>query len=120
MFESFPIAFGPRVDVERPSPFMPQHPEVIIQEGLFSAVPFITGVVQNEAAFIIAALIGKNGSLMDRYDQDPITFTRYLLGLEFKSDGQEMARRAIDRYLLKRSKPSQQLHAMDRVTLPSM
>ena len=114
----FPVGFGPRVDVERQQPFMPQHPEMMIRQGLFNPVPLITGVVQNEAAFIIAALIGNNGSFMDRYDQDPNTFTRYILSQEFKSEGQEIARSAIDRYLLKRRKPSQQLHAMDRVIPP--
>lgn len=50
-----PVAFGPRIDVERKYPFLPKHPVDIIKSGSFNHVPFITGVNSNEAGFIVAS-----------------------------------------------------------------
>ena len=55
--DTSPIAFGPRIDVERKDPFLPMKPEDIIKSKSFSQIPFITGVTANEAGFAIASKI---------------------------------------------------------------
>lgn len=50
----FPLAFVPRIDVERSSPFLPAHPEELIANRMFNQVPLILGVTKNEGALVIA------------------------------------------------------------------
>lgn len=51
----FPIAFGPRVDIERASPFIPAHPRLLMEDkNRINAVPIIIGVNKNEGAFHVA------------------------------------------------------------------
>ena len=50
-----PLAyFGPRVDIERKSPFLPDYPKALIKEKRFNAVPIITGLTRNEGALFVA------------------------------------------------------------------
>ena len=55
VMEGAPLAFGPRIDVERKNPFFPKHPAEIIKSGSFNHVPLIMGVNTNEAGFIVAS-----------------------------------------------------------------
>ena len=50
----FPMAFVPRIDVERLNPFIPAHPYELIKQGKFNRVPIIVGVVKNEGAAVTA------------------------------------------------------------------
>lgn len=49
-----PIAFGPRIDVERKNPFLPAEPRELVKEGRFNSVPTIMGLNANEGAFVVA------------------------------------------------------------------
>lgn len=54
----FPLVlFGPRVDVERKSPFLPAEPTELIRKKQFSSVPYIMGVTQNEGVMMAAGNI---------------------------------------------------------------
>lgn len=46
----FPVAFGPRIDSERESPFLPDDPAALITRKEFNSVPFINGLTENEGA----------------------------------------------------------------------
>jgi len=57
MKNSFPlVSFGPRVDIERESPFLPASPIKMIKAKRFHSVPYIMGVMANEGAFIVASI----------------------------------------------------------------
>lgn len=47
-----PILFGPRIDTERHSPFLPDLPENLIARQEFNIVPYIGGMAQNEGALL--------------------------------------------------------------------
>lgn len=50
-----PLAyFGPRVDIERETPFLPDHPRKLVKEKRFNAVPIITGLNENEGSYYVA------------------------------------------------------------------
>ena len=52
----FPMMlFGPRVDKERPSPFLPDEPRRLIEEKRFNHVPYILGVTKNEGAMFVGS-----------------------------------------------------------------
>lgn len=48
----YPIAFGPRIDVERKMPFLPDDPRNLIRQKRINSVPLIAGVNRNEGALI--------------------------------------------------------------------
>ena len=51
----FPIGiFTPRVDVERDAPYLPAHPQELIQQKRFNAVPYISGLNQHEGLLFVA------------------------------------------------------------------
>ncbi len=51
----WPVAFGPRVDKERASPFLPDDPEKLITLGKFNNVPLIAGLTENEGGLFGAS-----------------------------------------------------------------
>jgi hypothetical protein len=51
----YPITFGPRIDKERSSPFLPDDPEQLITLGQFNPVPFIIGLNENEGGLFGAS-----------------------------------------------------------------
>ena len=53
-FGMFPLAFVPRIDIERNPPFLPAHPNELISQGRFNHVPLIVGVTENEGALVTA------------------------------------------------------------------
>ncbi len=55
VLRNIPIAFGPRVDIERESPFLPANPKKLIEENKINSVPTITGLNENEGAFLVAS-----------------------------------------------------------------
>ena len=52
----YPVAFGPRIDKERDSPFLPDDPEKLVTLGQFNAVPLIAGLTQNEGGLFGASI----------------------------------------------------------------
>lgn len=50
----FPIAFGPRIDVERETPFLPDEPAKMIARKEFNHVPIIAGVTADEGGLFSA------------------------------------------------------------------
>lgn len=56
----YPIAFGPRLDSERDSPFIPDHPTALISRKQFNSVPVIFGVTENEGGLFTACNIYMN------------------------------------------------------------
>ncbi len=51
----WPVAFGPRVDKERTSPFLPDDPEKLITLGQFNNVPLIAGLTESEGGLFGAS-----------------------------------------------------------------
>ena len=51
----YPITFGPRIDKERSSPFLPDDPEQLLTLGQFNPVPFISGLNENEGGAFSAS-----------------------------------------------------------------
>ena len=56
----FPIAFGPRVDVERNYPFLPDRPQELIRRKQFNHVPHIIGANENEGSLLLGSKIQWN------------------------------------------------------------
>lgn len=50
----FPVAFGPRIDVERESPVLPDEPAKMIARKQFNHVPIIAGVTSDEGGLFSA------------------------------------------------------------------
>lgn len=46
----FPVAFGPRIDAERTSPFLPDDPAALVARKEFNSVPYINGLTKDEGA----------------------------------------------------------------------
>ena len=55
--DMYPLAFSPRIDAERESPFLPEDSRDLIRKKEFNSVPIIMGATENEAAFGIAGNI---------------------------------------------------------------
>jgi hypothetical protein len=53
----YPITFGPRIDKERSSPFLPDDPEQLLTLGQFNPVPFISGLNENEGGLFGAGIL---------------------------------------------------------------
>lgn len=109
----FPLAFVPRVDVERRLPFLPAHPEDLVAQRKFNQVPLILGVTKNEGALVsacksfsyvyifiplfvnhfacLAALFMNENKHMNEFKADPIGTIRYMIQMENQPNGQEMA-----------------------------
>lgn len=56
-FRLYPVAFGPRIDSERTSPFISDHPERLLVTKQFNPVPYIIGLTQDEGALFTASII---------------------------------------------------------------
>jgi carboxylesterase type B len=104
IIDIFPIAFGPRIDLERESPFVPAHPQQLIENKQFNHVPFITGMNENEGSFLLSGMLIKNGIGMQKFKNDPVKFMRYILGLEYDENGADIARHVID-HVFDKKKP---------------
>ena len=50
-----PFAFGPRIDSERLSPFLPDSPQSLVQRKQFNQVPVIFGLTQDEGGLFAAS-----------------------------------------------------------------
>ncbi|CAG0919087.1 unnamed protein product [Notodromas monacha] len=48
-----PFIFVPRVDREATTPFLPDHPRVLMETGRFNKVPWLAGGTRNEALFFV-------------------------------------------------------------------
>ena len=49
----FPVGFGPRVDIERESPFLPAEPIKLMESKQIYPVPVIIGTTRNEGGGMI-------------------------------------------------------------------
>lgn len=133
MLEIFPVAFGPRIDSERKSPFFPDNPRKLITEKRFYSVPFITGVTQNEGILIhesndlscsnnfektyseFAVLLGHDGELMKKFNENPLKHMRYLLNMDFRKNGEEVVKKVLERYVNLGHPLEEQPNQMDKV-----
>ena len=50
-----PFAFGPRIDSERLSPFLPDSPQSLVQRKQFNQVPVIFGLNKDEGGLFAAS-----------------------------------------------------------------
>jgi hypothetical protein len=48
-----PVGFGPRVDVERESPFLPAEPRKLMETNQINSVPMIAGSTRNEGGSMV-------------------------------------------------------------------
>lgn len=131
-----PLTFTPRIDSERKDPFLPAHPQVLIQEKRFNSVPFMTGQTENECAFFVAsitadiilfilmqlpilrlhtALLARNGTNLKTFKQDPIKYMPYILGIETHPKGREIAKIVLDKYFDLQKPFDDQLAEMEQV-----
>jgi hypothetical protein len=51
----YPVAFGPRIDSERNSPFLPDSPEKLVERKQFNHVPIISGLTKDEGGLFSAS-----------------------------------------------------------------
>ena len=51
----YPVAFGPRIDSERLSPFLPDSPQSLVQRKQFNQVPVIFGLNKDEGGLFAAS-----------------------------------------------------------------
>ncbi|XP_037069411.1 venom carboxylesterase-6-like [Pollicipes pollicipes] len=63
--------FRPRVDQESTSPFLPEEPNVLLQRGEFSRVPWMMGCTQDEGATVAGALFPDPDLLTRAQAMDP-------------------------------------------------
>ena len=47
-----PLTFTPRVDSEAENPFLPENPKILLREGRFAKVPFMTGITRDEGLIV--------------------------------------------------------------------
>ncbi|EFX78589.1 hypothetical protein DAPPUDRAFT_245878 [Daphnia pulex] len=102
----WPVAFGPRVDKERTSPFLPDDPEKLITLGQFNNVPLIAGLTESEGGLFGATLATFPGFNLKAYKSDQIKSIRYTLGMEKREDGYEIAQKAYHEYFISNNKRS--------------
>ena len=53
LWSILPFTFTPRVDFEVKNPFLPDDPKVLLREGRFAKVPFMTGLTREEGLFLV-------------------------------------------------------------------
>jgi len=90
------VRFGPRIDVQRASPFLPAHPHQLMTNKRFNHVPYITGLNKNEGAIMLALLLAENGTMMNEFQRDPVTFLLYSLMKEKSENGLEKAEKVLE------------------------
>ncbi|KAK4008458.1 hypothetical protein OUZ56_013598 [Daphnia magna] len=78
----YPIAFGPRVDVERKLPFLPDDPRNLIKHKRINSVPLITGLNSNEGALIVLMLLSNNRELLRKFNKDPVKYLRLVVNAD--------------------------------------
>ncbi|XP_046451732.1 venom carboxylesterase-6-like isoform X1 [Daphnia pulex] len=92
----YPIAFGPRIDIERKSPFLPGHPRELMESKQFNSVPVISGLNKNEGALVILMLLSNNGELLRRFNKDPVKYLRLVVNSDDIDD--DIVKQISDRY----------------------
>ncbi|KZS20997.1 Liver carboxylesterase 1 [Daphnia magna] len=110
-----PIAFGPRIDRERKLPFISDDPRKLIEQNRINSVPLITGLNENEGAFVVALLLANNGSLMQNFTEDPLKYLRYIAGVQFTEDSDKIVNRIIDRYFVRNVTFKNQLTQLEQM-----
>ena len=61
-----PFTFGPRIDSERLSPFLPDSPETLVSRKQFNHVPIISGLTQDEGGLFAASITIQNFKILIR------------------------------------------------------
>ncbi|XP_046639314.1 venom carboxylesterase-6-like isoform X1 [Daphnia pulicaria] len=114
-FGMFPMAFVPRIDRERKLPFVPARPEKLIMEKKFNQVPLILGVVRNEGALVSSSFFLSGNRVMQAFKDDPIRTLSFLINMEKRPDGLEMAQLVHDRYLDKQQNYEDQMEQIEQI-----
>lgn len=106
----FSMDFGPRIDVERDSPFLPSTPVDLLTSGQFNQVPVIYGTNKNEALGSIAwSGVLKEADRMRLLEENPVEFNVNLMNLKDHKQGHEIVQSSLDHYLNRSAPISQQL-----------
>nr|CAH0110476.1 unnamed protein product [Daphnia galeata] len=92
----YPIAFGPRIDIERKSPFIPGDPRKLMESKQINSVPIISGLNKNEGALLIIMLLSNNGELLRKFKRDPVKYLRFVVGADNIND--EIVHQISDRF----------------------
>ena len=128
----YPVGFGPRVDIERSIPFLSDHPDKLIARKQFNAVPFITGITENEGELFGASINRRNkiiqklleiiffiiillalttdNEILKKFKKDPIESVLYSIGMEKKKGGYEIARKVHQHYFGDEMMKDEELH----------
>ncbi|XP_046639318.1 venom carboxylesterase-6-like isoform X1 [Daphnia pulicaria] len=93
-----PVAFGPRIDSERDSPFLPDDPEVLVSRKQFNQVPMIVGLTKDEGSLFSASLASIDGKNLEVLKKDPLNCLAHAMGMEKQKNGREIAQKAYDHY----------------------
>ncbi|XP_046453239.1 esterase FE4-like [Daphnia pulex] len=93
-----PVAFGPRIDSERDSPFLPDDPEVLVSRKQFNQVPMIVGLTKDEGSLFSASLASIDGKNLAVLKKDPLNCLAHAMGMEKQKNGREIAQKAYDHY----------------------
>ncbi|EFX78599.1 hypothetical protein DAPPUDRAFT_105048 [Daphnia pulex] len=96
----YPVAFGPRIDSERESPFLPDNPKNLVSNKQFNHVPIIAGLTKDEGGFYAASLAANGGKNLELFKNDTVTGVLYAIGMEKHKDGLEIAQKAHDHYFV--------------------
>ncbi|XP_046639321.1 venom carboxylesterase-6-like isoform X4 [Daphnia pulicaria] len=96
----YPVAFGPRIDSERDSPFLPDSPKNLMSSKQFNHVPIIAGLTKDEGGLFAASLATDGGQLLELFKKDPVTGVLYAIGMEKHKNGLEIAQKAHDHYFV--------------------
>ncbi|XP_046451699.1 venom carboxylesterase-6-like [Daphnia pulex] len=86
IMQVFPVGFGPRVDVERESPFLPAKPRILMESKQINSVPVIIGTNRNEGGSMIRRLLSRNGRLLNKFVENPVKYFSYMTGMESDDD----------------------------------
>ncbi|XP_046639107.1 venom carboxylesterase-6-like isoform X1 [Daphnia pulicaria] len=80
-----PVGFGPRVDVERESPFLPAEPRKLMETNQINSVPMIAGSTRNEGGSMVRRLVSDDRKLLNEFNKDPLKYFRFMMGIEDQS-----------------------------------
>lgn len=139
IFGVIPIAFQPRIDIERELPFIPASPKILVEQNKINAVPTITGLNKNEGALFVAGnvfnfssyiissnhlelcldlvLIAKNGALLKNFSENSTEILSYMLRDELTPENQQLARQTLSLYLTLEKPFEEQLVEIEQVRI---
>ncbi|XP_032786528.2 venom carboxylesterase-6 [Daphnia magna] len=95
-----PVGFGPRVDIERESPFLPAEPRKLMELKQINSVPMITGTTRNEGGSMVRRLVSDDRKLLNEFRKNPLKYFRFMMGLEegIEHDSENIVQQIAYRY----------------------